>query len=253
MLLDRIIKLIAKGMEALFKKINFNKKEDKSLLIATIQADKEGKYTKATEDFLNHRMTKLYVARKMHSLVKKIYTKNSKVTQRDIHIINQFFMKTHKVSLFDNPTKKHLKKIIDDQQREALLAAQRIAGGSVTLEDILMILDIKLLYELEVKKRKKRKIKNMEDGSTSKTVYSDNKKEIIKFYNSSWLVQAEYHYDTMKAIFTFVGSKKLYTFYEVPRIALYALQKINGRGMWDGFGVFHSSNPLHWIRGRKKK
>lgn len=255
MLFRRLIDLLAlqfKGIFNFFRKLNMKKNADKSLLLAAIQSDKEGKYTKATEAFLQKNMSNLEVSRKMNSLIKKVYMKGSKMTQRDMHVINRFFQQTQNVNLFDNPTKKDIKRIADEEQRNALLAAQRIAGGVVTADDISNILDIKLMYEMEVKKNNRsKKIKNPGDGSSSRTVYKDNEREIIQFYNSSWLIEAEYFFSTMKAVFKLKRAKRLYTFYEVPRFALYALQKVNGKGMWDGFGVFHSTNPRHWIRGRR--
>lgn len=87
------------------------------------------------------------------------------------------------------------------------------------------------------------------EGKFSLMVTYNGVTEYIKFYGSSWLVDCIYHYDTKDADFRFKKGKHIYTFYKVPRVAIYIIQKINGRGMWNGFGFNYSLNPFNWVRG----
>lgn len=244
------------------RSINFNKREHKSTLLATIDLlssndnAKKQKLFDSLETFYKRKRSKIYLAQQLNRIAKKIYSKDSSITQRDIVIIDAYFERTAGISLLQNPTEKHIKRIASQKQREALLLAQRLASGNITSEDVDNILEVKLMYELEGRRRRaryrERKVKNLEDNSYSISRFMFGK-EFIKFYNSSWLDYAIYDPFEKTADIKLLRSAKIYTFYWVPRASIYLLQKLNGKFMWDGFGFRHSTNPTRWIRKELRK
>lgn len=118
---------------------------------------------------------------------------------------------------------------------------------NATSEDFMAL---SFLYRLEHNASKSQNVNiiRSEDESKSSTMLTSGRFEKILFKGSSWLVSCNYDTVSKEAHFVFKTGKSVYTFYQVPRIAIYIVQKMNGRAMWNGFGFNYSLNPFNWIR-----